>query len=247
MEFEDVPETLLHDVIIELLKLVLKHRFHHQNILVASNMACRWDPKDARVGVDPDVIVVDPAPPEGQALKALRVWSPEHNPPKLAIEVVSETNAAKDYLEAPARLARLGAEELWIFDPELHGPTQTGGPFPLQIWRKTHNPTTMRCTHAGPTPGYSPALGAWAIITVDGHLRIADDANGDQIWLTRAEAAEAQAKEDREKAKEDREKAKEDREKAKEDRKRARAAEDRAKTAEAEIERLQALLKKQQT
>ena len=143
MEFEDVPETLLHDVIIELLKLVLKHRFHHQNILVASNMACRWDPKDARVGVDPDVIVVDPAPPEGQALKALRVWSPEHNPPKLAIEVVSETNAAKDYLEAPARLARLGAEELWIFDPELHGPTQTGGPFPLQIWRKTHNPTTQ--------------------------------------------------------------------------------------------------------
>ena len=96
MEFKDAPETLLHDVIIELLKLVLKHRFHHQ----------------------------------------------------------------------------------------------TGGPFPLQIWRKTHNPTTMRCTHAGPTPGYSPALGAWAIITVNGHLRIADDANGDQIWLTRAKAAE---------------------------------------------------------
>ena len=72
--------------------------------------------------------------------------------------------------------------------------------------------------HSGPTPGYSPALGAWAI-TVDNVLRIADDANGDQIWLTRAEAAETQAK----------------------------ASEDRAKTAEAEIERLQALLKKQQT
>ena len=207
-------------------------------------MACRCcDPKDARVGVDPDVIVVDPAPPEGQALKALRVWSPEHNPPKLAIEVVSETNAAKDYLEAPARLARLGAEELWIFDPELHGPTQTGGPFPLQIWRKTHNPTTMRCTHAGPTPGYSPALGAWAIITVDGHLRIADDANGDQIWLNASlSQMEAQAKGSRQRKSKRRQRKSKSRSegRAKEDREKARAA-------EAEIERLQALLKKQQT
>ncbi len=106
---------------IKLLKLVLRYRYRDRNALATSNVACRWDPNDARVGVDPDVILVEPAPPEGEALKSLRVWLPEHQAPKLAVEVVSETNAAKDYKEGPARMARLGAEELWIFDPELHG------------------------------------------------------------------------------------------------------------------------------
>ncbi|MEM7675658.1 MAG: Uma2 family endonuclease [Myxococcota bacterium] len=199
MDFEDVPETLLHDTIIELLKLIFKHRFSDSSALVASNMACRWDPNDARVGVDPDVILVMPAPPEGDALKSLRVWQPDHRPPKVAIEVVSETNADKDYIEGPARLAKLGAEELWIFDPELHGPKHTGGPFVLQVWRRIGD--QMERVYAGSAPAYSPELEAWLVTTDDKRLRIADDKRGINLWLTsyeaeknRADAAEAEIK-----------------------------------------------------
>ncbi len=228
MELEDVPETFLHDAIIELLKLTLRYRYRDRNALVTSNVACRWDPNDARVGVDPDVILVEPAPPESEALKSLRVWLPKHQPPKLAIEVVSETNATKDYKEGPARMARLGAEELWIFDPELHGPTldDLGGPFELQIWRRlaAGDHVDMERLHAGPAPAYSPALKAW-VVTTDGgkRLRVADDAEGTCLWPTEAEAeAEARHAETA----------------------RADAAEGRAAAAEAELQRLRAQLGK---
>ena len=197
MELEDVPETPLHDLIIELLMQILRHRYRDRDALVARNLGCRWDPEDARVGVDPDVVLVEPAPPEGESLSTLRVWELGHNPPHIAVEVVSEHNADKDYNEGPARLARLGAEELWIFDPELHGPTATGGPFPLQIWRRqmSGGVVDMERVHAGAAPGYSPALDAWAVATDDGRrLRIADDAEGVKLWPTQAEAAEAEVR-----------------------------------------------------
>lgn len=198
MEIEDVPETPLHDLIIELMMLVLRHHYRGRDVLIARNLGCRWDPADARIGVDPDIVVVEPAPPEGERLSTLRVWTPGHHPPRLAIEVVSEHNADKDYNEGPARLARLGAEELWIFDPELVGPSATGGPFPLQIWRRHQGPgrvVDMERVHAGAAPAYSPALGAWAVTVDDGHrLRIADDAEGMSLWPTQAEAAEAEVR-----------------------------------------------------
>lgn len=217
MELEDVPETLLHDLIIELLKLVLKHKYRNQNALIASNMACRWDPADHRIGVDPDVILVEAAPPEGEALESLRVWLPNHPPPKLAVEIVSKTNPEKDYQEGPPRMARLGAEELWIFDPELYGPSDNGGPFVLQIWRRlaAGDHVEMERLHAGPSPAYSPALDAWVVTTDEGkRLRIADDPDGARLWPTKDEA-EAEAR---------------------------RAAEERAVSAEAEVRRLRALL-----
>ena len=197
MDLEDVPETPLHDLIIELLTLVLRHRYRDRNALVARNLGCRWDPDDARVGADPDIVLVDPAPPEGESLSTLRVWVPGHKPPRLAIEVVNEHNADKDYIEGPARLARLGAEELWIFDPELRGPNATGGPYVLQIWHRkvSGDAVDMERIHAGDGPTYSPVLDAW-VITMDDErrLRIADDERGEHLWLTQAEAAEAEVR-----------------------------------------------------
>ncbi len=224
MDLEDVPETPLHDLIIELMMSVLRHRYRQQDVLVARNLGCRWDPEDARVGVDPDIVVVEPKPPEGEALSTLRVWMPGHNPPRLAIEVVSEHNADKDYNEGPARLARLGAEELWIFDPELRGPTTTGGPFPLQIWSRkvSGDGVDMERVHAGTGPAYSSVLGAWAVTANDGQrLRIADDEEGGSLWRTQAEAAE---------------------DKAAAAGAQAEAARARADAAEAELRRLRALL-----
>jgi len=224
LDLEDVPETFLHDVIIELLKLVFKHRYSEQDVMIASNLACRWNPDNERSGIAPDVIMVTPAPPEGQALKALHLWRPEHAAPRLAVEIVSKSNAAKDYFEGPVRTADLGSEELWIFDPELHGPSKNGGPFVLQIFKRVEaqDGVRMEPLHQGPSPAYSPMLDAWLIATPDMRLRIADDADGKSLWPTKAEAAEEKANAAEEKA---------------------NAAEEKANAAEMEIQRLRALLK----
>lgn len=224
MELEDVPDHPLHDAIIALLMLVLQFRYRDKDAFVARNLGCRWDPEDARVGVDPDIVLIEPAPPKG--LSTLRVWRPDHPAPRLAIEVVSENSATKDYLESPSRMARLGAEELWIFDPGLHGPTldDLGGPFVLQIWRRSPVEDAMKLTYAGDPPAYSPALEAW-LVTVDlekgRHLRLSDDAEGTRLWPTQAEAAE---------------------ERAVAEARRADAAERRAEALELELTRLRAKL-----
>lgn len=227
MELEDVPDTPLHDAIIALLILIFQHRYRDRDVLVARNLGCRWAPDDARIGVDPDVALIEPAPPKG--ISTLRVWEPGHSPPRIAIEVVSENNAAKDYMEGPPRIARLGGEELVIFDPELHGPTaeEHGGPFVLQIWRRATDGqlVDMVRTYAGDGPAFSTVLNAWLVPTDDGErLRVADDELGNRLWPTEAEAETEARKAAEAKANEETE---------------ARRA------AEAEVQRLRALLDKE--
>ncbi len=207
LEEDEVPETPLHDAIVELLVRIMKNRVRmmEANALIARNLGCRWNPGDARVGTDPDVVWIEPAPPEGREFKTLQVWLPTHRPPRVAVEVVSEVTARMDYLQAPVRCARLGARELWVFDPKHFGPSDTGGPFTVQVWRLSDDPSlpvpTIDRIHAGDGPAYSPELDAWLHVTDGGlRLRIAADRNGDALWLTddeeatqRAEAARRRA------------------------------------------------------
>lgn len=195
LEVDDLPETPLHAAIIALLVDLLRAWCDRAapSALVTTNLGLRWDPRDARRGMDPDVVVVDPAPPEGELLSTLRVWEPDHAPPRLVVEVVSPATAGKDYTDAHARCARLGARELWIFDPLRLGPRLTGGPFELQIWRRADDGALERI-FAGDAPGFSPELGAWVITTDAGRrLGLADDPDGRARWSTRsARRAEAE-------------------------------------------------------
>ena len=116
-------------------------------------------PSDARIGTDPDVVLIEPAPPEGEQLASLRVWEPEHTPPRVAIEVVSPGTAEKDYLDAAARCARLGVRELWVLDPLLAGLSDAGGPYLLQVWRRSGEAgTSFNRVHAGGAPARSEEL-----------------------------------------------------------------------------------------
>jgi hypothetical protein len=104
------------------------------------------------------------------------------------MEVVSERNPEKDYLEAPLRCARLGVGELWVFDPGLYGPEVTGGPFRLQIWRLDEEGLRMKRVYAGDGPGYSEELDAWLVISaLPARLRLASGPRG-PLWPTAAEA-----------------------------------------------------------
>lgn len=190
---EDMPESSSHRDTVRLLELILLAFVARtrRNAHVAGNLACRWFEEDARIGVDPDVALIEPAPPGADNLPSLRTWEPGHVPPRFAIEVVSPNNSEKDYQDAPAKYASLGTRELVVFDPELSGPQTAGGPYVLQVWRRNDaggqpaNPTpTMERVYAGTGPARSEELNAWLIPAPHRRLRIADDEQGTQLWLT---------------------------------------------------------------
>jgi Uma2 family endonuclease len=155
-----------------------------------SNLALRWDRAHPKVGVDPDVYLVEPAPPEAK-LRSLRTWVKGHHAPRVAVEVVSRRTAKKDYTEGPAKYAASGVRELWIFDPEGHGRGATGESWVLQVWRRTRA-GAFRQEHAGEAPAHSDELGAWLVVTDGGaRLRLADDEAGAALWPTEAEVERA--------------------------------------------------------
>ena len=185
-----VPESILHDNAVELLKAILLHWVASNKVdaLVARNLAVRWVGREPRVGLDPDLCLVVPRPADAEALDSLRTWVPGQATPSLAIEVVSKGHPYKDYGDAPVRYASARVGELWVFDPLLVGPRSLGGPWRLQVWTRAASGTLTRC-HAGEGPVFSPTLGAWAHVVEGGtRLRVADDESGEHIWPTGVEA-----------------------------------------------------------
>ncbi|MDO9021243.1 MAG: Uma2 family endonuclease [Deltaproteobacteria bacterium] len=191
-----MPETPLHQRIIGLLVMVLSAWITRsgRDAMAGSNIALRWDRSKPSTGVDPDVYLVEPAPPKGEAEKSLCLWKEGHHAPRVAIEVVSAETADKDYHDGPARYAASGVRELWVFDPLRLGPADGGGPWALQVWRRVKGRQFVR-VHAGEASAFSRELGAWVVATDEGtRLRIADDAAGAKLWPT-ADEAERRARE----------------------------------------------------
>jgi Uma2 family endonuclease len=219
---ERMPENPLQVAICDLLKLILVAwcRRRDADALVSGNVALRWDPLHPKVGVDPDVYLVEPSPPLGHKSKSLRTWVKGHSPPRVAVEVVSDATADVDYNVKPAKYAASRTRELWIFDPLMVGP-RGGDAVRVQVWRREAR-RGFRRVYAGDGPARSEELGAWLVVTDGGErLRIADHADGTGLWLTGEEEARARAEEARAREEE------------------ARAAKD---AALAEVERLRAEL-----
>ena len=129
---------------------------------------------------------------------------------------MSPNTAEKDYVDSAARCARLGVGELWVFDPLLVGPVDTGGPIRSKSGRRSGDaPASFSRVHAGGVPARSEELGAFLVLTDNGsRLRLANDPAGLDLWPTPEEAERA----------------------------RADAVRERAETAEAEVARLRRLL-----
>jgi len=197
------------------------------------NVALRWDSARRGVGVDPDVMWVEPAIPPGH--KSVLTWREGHHPPRVAVEIVSEDNAEKDYNRGPAKYGASGTRELWVFDPDGYGRTKDGrGPWVLQVWRHDKR-GRFRRVYMGDGPAYSKELGAW-IVVLDGTLRVADDEAATALWPTTDEArdeAEARAREAEAKARDAEAKAHDAEAKAHDAEAKARDAEAKAHDAEA--------------
>jgi hypothetical protein len=170
---------------------------------VARNLAIRWLEASPRIGIDPDVCVLDPPPPDVDELSSLCLWKPGHAPPSICFEVVSRNHPHKDYAELQDRYALVRCKELVVFDPFLAGPSALGGPVLLQLWRRDRVGLLER-VHAGDSPVVSEVLGAWLVPTST-TLEIAADHAGTQRWLTAEELARDDA--NRERAEKERERA----------------------------------------
>jgi Uma2 family endonuclease len=188
-----VPESVQHREIVELVAALLAAWAARMgnSAFVARNLAFRWVEQNPKIGVDPDVCLIEPAPPDPDELGSLLLWAPGHHAPRLAIEVVSKNHPYKDYEVVPDKYAASGVGELWVFDPQLIGPRKRGGPHRFQLWTRSLEQSFVR-VYAGEGPMLSPALNAWALVSEPGHrLRIADDAAGASLWLTNEEAERA--------------------------------------------------------
>jgi Uma2 family endonuclease len=244
---EPMPEGTLHQQAMKLLQLVLEAFVARAGLdaLVACNLAVRWDKDHPGVGVDPDVALFEPHPRGERNRRSVRLWQPRSAAPRVAIEVVSFHEPEKDYIDGPEKYAASGTRELWVFDPELNGPSLHGGPFRLQVWRRSPK-GAFRREYAGAGPAYSKELKAFLVVTDGGErLRIADDMGGARLWPTEAEAEREARLEERagrlqaEQARSEAEQARSEAEQARSEAEQARSEAEQARS-EAEQARAQA-------
>jgi len=146
-----VPESAPHDDLCGRWKHVLQGWVARtgRDAEVYRNLAVCFDPQRPRVGIDPDVCVVEPAPAERRTLTRLQAHL--HGSPLLSVEVVNTTHPSKDYVEVPARHAASGVRELWVLDPLFAGPRMHGGPFAVQVWQRDDTGAFAR-VHASNEP-----------------------------------------------------------------------------------------------
>ena len=174
-----------------------------RSVSVRRDLAVRWDEEHPRIGVDPDVCLLEPPPATPEAeLTSLRTWVEGDDPPKVACEVASKNNARKDYGAGPRKYAAAGVQELWVFDPQHFGPGDDGGPWTLQVWERG-KAGDFRRVYVGDGPAWSAYFEAWLVVAADGRtLRLSDDEEGAALWPTEAEEA-AKARADTERARAD--------------------------------------------
>jgi Uma2 family endonuclease len=201
---QTVPESAWHDACLELVKALLVAWLKRtaRAAEVYRDIAVRVRSDRPNVGFDPDICLVDPAPPEGTELESLKLWRADHAAPALVVEVVSPHHPHKDYSEIPEKCAAAGVGELVVFDPRLAGPRSGGGPHLLQLWRLLPGEGFVR-VHAASTAAFSQVIGAWWVPIEGGsRLGVSEDPDGQKPWLT-LEQSERVAKEAERAAKED--------------------------------------------
>jgi hypothetical protein len=202
---ESIPEPAMHSQVVdELAHLVLPAYASRTNRswLVARNLGLHFFNKRPSVGLDPDVAIYEPRPPDAENLDRMRTWERGRAAPKMALEVFNPMHPSKVYgRRGVERYAASGTGELWEFDQLLAGPRENGGPYRLQVWVRDGLGRLVR-VYAGEGPVRSPYLDAWLVVDEGGRrLRVSDDQVCTQLWLT-GEETERAAKEAERAAKE---------------------------------------------
>jgi Uma2 family endonuclease len=163
---------------------------------ISWDLFVEWDPNDPRARVSPDVLLIDGQPPDIEP-SLWRTWEPGCDPPRFALEVVSDRSRSKDYDDNPGKYSALGAEELVIFDSAAGEPDAPRESIVLQVYRRSPRGQFL-LVYSGDGPVESVVLGAWLVVTDGGRrLRLACNADGTDLVPRaeeRADAAETRVK-----------------------------------------------------
>jgi hypothetical protein len=157
-------------------------------VQIARNLAVRWLEGAPQVGIDPDVCVLCPPPPEGPLVESLCLWRPGTTR-RISFEVVSRNHPHKDYVALHERYAAMGTRELVVFDPLLAARARSGA-----RWRCSSGVATTRGARARGFrfgPAYSEVLDAW-LLPREHHLDLASDRDGERRWRTEEEHQRAE-------------------------------------------------------
>ena len=194
---DDMGEGSLQRFISELLRMLVERWLETRGkpTFVGADQYFYWEQYNPRECISPDVYVL-PGVALGTAIGAWKVWE-MGCVPSFALEVVSQ-DVDKDYLTSPAKYARLGVEELVVFDPDYTlSPTR----FRFQVFRKSKR-GLIRVEATNADRVKSKVLGCHlrAVGVGDNRrVRIGSGFNGETLFPTDAEARE-QAEADRERA-----------------------------------------------
>jgi Uma2 family endonuclease len=238
-------EGTLQRFISELLRALIERWFEARGkpVFVGADQFFYWEQRNPAEGIAPDVYVLPGARP-GTRVGSWKVWE-TGLVPSFAFEVVSR-DIDKDYLNSPAKYARLGVDELIVFDPDY---LQSRSRYRWQVFRRTRR-GLVRVVATDADRVRSKVLGCYlrAVGSRDEvRVRLATGPNGQDLFPTAAEAerAERAARETAEAARETAEAARETAEAARETAEAALGAErKRAAELEAELAALQARSKK---
>jgi Uma2 family endonuclease len=201
----------------------------HRDWFVNYEQKMRMDPTDQRVGICPDIYVL-PCQPQDPDFTDWPAYLPGVPVPVFALEAVSPSNWEKDYTQSPQKYAKLGVEELLLFDDlAVEGKSPASDPYVLQLYRKEKG-GVLRRVYAGEGPVYSEVLGAW-FRTVGNKLTVTRDEGGTSIVFTYEETERWWGK-----LEEEREERKEAEAKAKREEKAREKAEQGKKDAEAKAQ-----------
>jgi len=148
-----------------------------------------WVESEPLVRVSPDVYLMPRRPDPVPA--SFQLWRPGHEPPILAVEIVS-ADWKKDYEGAPQKYAQLGCAELVIFDPDaVDREPPRPDRHPIQVYRRSPDGLFL-CVHAGPEPAWIDRLQAWGVVRhtdLAPLLRLAYDRTGRELVPTPVERA----------------------------------------------------------
>ncbi|MEP7124330.1 MAG: Uma2 family endonuclease [Byssovorax sp.] len=130
---DDMGEGSLQRFISELLRVLIERWLEDRGkpAFVGADQYFYWEQYNPRECVAPDVYVLPGVVP-GKSVGAWKVWE-TGCVPSFAFEVVSQ-DVEKDYLTSPGKYARLGVEELVVFDPDF---ALSQARFRFQVFRKS--------------------------------------------------------------------------------------------------------------
>lgn len=130
---DDMGEGSLQRLVSELLRALVERWLQQRGTptFVGADQFFYWKQFDASEGIAPDVYVL-PGAPLSPDIGAWKVWKDGYVP-SFAFEYVSR-DVDKDYLASPAKYARLGVDELIVFDPDHE---QSRSRVRWQVFRKT--------------------------------------------------------------------------------------------------------------